>query len=39
MGFWFKRAAKLGVQYLDDGTLILQSAVTDRGAGTSTAAY
>jgi len=30
-------AAKLGVKFLADGTLILQSGVTDMGAGTSTA--
>ncbi len=30
-------AAKLGVKFLADGTLILQTGVTDMGAGTSTA--
>src|SRR5665811_71667 len=30
-------AAKLGVKFLADGTLILQSGVTDMGPGTATA--
>ena len=30
-------AAKLGVKFLDDGTLILQTGVTDMGPGTATA--